>query len=391
MNNFPYNGVPYSQPHFHQSPAKAASQGKAQATCFPAGGQGTPYATVPDAFSSEARCAAVQSWLEQHPSALHLQESVLGPAVQDMQPPDVPQSASLDAFLNKDVSPPRAPTVPDGPHEMNSNEQESRIVPCGASATLPDPPSGLPPRPRLSLTSGVADATNATSDHPDMRSAWDQQTASSSMIARPGQGGMLSKAQAELEIPKIERWLRAVGKARGWDLSLLDDLLAQDLAAVLASDCATTADVSGDTCAAPLSSTRISQMNPRSNPIALQSFVSQFVSHSASTAHQEHETGRAVQPRVPASDSRLPSDLLLPSKPARRGTADTLVHAAHKHLLHRPGPPTAHPHADLLRQSFELLEQRSTLAADPCPYVPVTRARYVLNSPISGVEGSDVR
>ena len=53
-------------------------------------------------------------------------------------------------------------------------------------------------------------------------------------------------------------------------------------------------------------------------------------------------------------------------KGQRRGTADTLVHAARTHLLHRSGPATVHPHARLLRQSFGLLEGR-VAHAEECP------------------------
>eukprot|EP00892_Ulva_mutabilis_P010645 jgi/Ulvmu1/7953/UM004_0186.1 len=124
------------------------------------------------------------------------------------------------------------------------------------------------------------------------------------------------------DVSKVESWLRAVGRARGWDLKLLDDLLAQDLAAVLASDCPQADATPGTRGAAHAPP---APMHTRSNPLALQQFVSEC----------------AGRPR---------------SGQQATGTAATLVTAVHKHLLRRSGTPTAHQHASLLRQSFDLLE-----------------------------------
>lgn len=145
------------------------------------------------------------------------------------------------------------------------------------------------------------------------------------------------------DIRKVESWLQAVGKARGWDLQLLDDLLAQDLAAVLASDGPSAYPAggrspSGQCCEHTAAS---EPMQAWSNPLALQKFVAECA-------------GR------PQSDRRA------------AGTADTLVNAVQKHLLRRSDNRGAHQHADVLRQSFDLLERG---AASSRVYIPASQRR----------------
>lgn len=81
------------------------------------------------------------------------------------------------------------------------------------------------------------------------------------------------------------------------------------------------------------------QMHAWSNPLALQKFVAECAGRP--------QSGRRVC-----------------------GTADTLVSAVQKHLLRRSGAAGAHQHADVLRQSFDLLERG---AARPGAYVPASQ------------------
>lgn len=156
---------------------------------------------------------------------------------------------------------------------------------------------------------------------------------------------------AAADISKVESWLRAVGRARGWDLKLLDDLLAQDLAAVLASDCPRCESSTG---VLEARHTPVAPMHARSNPLALQEFVSECA-------------GR------PRSGGR------------RAGTADTLVTAVHKHLLRRSGTTATHQHADLLRQSFDLLE-RGAASRISDAYKPASLRQDVLLRSTTGIK-----
>jgi hypothetical protein len=81
----------------------------------------------------------------------------------------------------------------------------------------------------------------------------------------------------------------------------------------------------------------------------MQAFVSQF---APSSADQD----------APLRDQEATAASVAFSAGQRRGTADTLVHAARTHLLHRKGPSTVHPNSRLLHQSFELLEGSSKKA-----------------------------
>lgn len=98
----------------------------------------------------------------------------------------------------------------------------------------------------------------------------------------------------------------------------------------------------------------------------------------------------------PEIQARSTSDQAATSVPGkfdrglRRGTADTLVHAARTHLLHRSGPATVHPHAHLLHQSFELLEGRG-VQVEACPsfvnadtrVVPQGSSRFHVGPPLT--------
>lgn len=210
-----------------------------QATFLSEADSRSPYTdvSVPDTVGSESRSAVVHSWLEHHSGSSGMQgPEACDPLLSDDGVSDVPHSASLDTFLQQEVP------LKEKIHSSNMHHMQHHF-------------SGvISPHQRSSLS---------IFDSPQERSTHVGATLEDATAAGP---------QTDTEIPKIERWLRAVGKARGWDLGLLDDLLTQNLAAVLAND--TTIGVQGaedaNCYAHENSQLRISQMNPRSNPIALQ-------------------------------------------------------------------------------------------------------------------------
>ena len=91
----------------------------------------------------------------------------------------------------------------------------------------------------------------------------------------------------------------------------------------------------------------------------LQAFVSQFGLPST----EQHQSERYDASKGDHTATTVPVTF---GRGLQRGTADTLVQAARTHLLHRSGPATAHPHAHLLHQSFELLEGRGA-HVEECP------------------------
>jgi hypothetical protein len=96
----------------------------------------------------------------------------------------------------------------------------------------------------------------------------------------PGTAANNSQNATSTEVARVEDWLRETGMRRGWDLALLDELLSQDLAAVLATP--TRADFPGD-----------EQQQAWSNPIALRSFVQQCALHA-----REQQSGPVNVPTI---------------------------------------------------------------------------------------------
>jgi hypothetical protein len=131
------------------------------------------------------------------------------------------------------------------------------------------------------------------------------------------------------EVARVEEWLRKTGMRRGWDLSLLDELLSQDLAAVLAAPAIS--DCPGQ-----------EQQHTWNNPIALRSFVQQCASHT----RQQQSLGDSAAAPISAPSPGLTGDWETIMRCSGALLTDSLPSADAK----------AHPHRDLLRMSFELLD-----------------------------------
>lgn len=321
----------------------------------------SPYTdiSIPVSSKEESRAAAVQNWIEHHSGVSQLRgpESVQS----ESSSIDARQCASLDAFLHQDASShgqisldrrqgeyhgSRAPHSPYQRRSLSIFDSPQEPSPVGAAAT----------------------------SHVSSASAYQQQGRyqADACVAESA-----ASPATDSDIPKIEKWLRAIGKARGWDLGLLDDLLKQNLAGVLASDTAAEAQDR---------SLRISQMNPRDNPLALQvcssdsSIANRFTLHPVNMVHSftllmqayvtqcdlQHTDQHCQQNHSSTITEQTARRVSGPmNTEQRRGTADTLVHAAWAHLLHRPMPSARHPHANLLQKSFELLERPGTNSQAP--------------------------
>jgi hypothetical protein len=129
------------------------------------------------------------------------------------------------------------------------------------------------------------------------------------------------------DVTQIEEWLRAVGAKRGWQLDLLDGLLQEDLAAVLAAN-------------EPCNAEHLGRQHAYNNPIGLQAFVREC----AGPWPMEHI---------------VPSD----ASPHGQEVLDELMQSAQADgILHCPPNTGRHPNADLLRQSFELLSRSAAIA-----------------------------
>jgi hypothetical protein len=216
--------------------------------------------SAPGTVTPESRSAAVHSWLEHHHLSRHMKGPKTLPSEGELS--DAPNSASLNAFLPQEGHLREQQT--DCVDELCVNHHlESITKHKRRSFSITDfPPEqhtdvdGIPSNHLASCST-----QQCRSHHqPDVATTTQESTASFYL-------------QPENEVPKIEKWLRAVGKARGWDLKLLDDLLTQNLAAVLANDAEPGTQNEGHDAeeeTGPNNLFHIAHMHPRSNPVALQ-------------------------------------------------------------------------------------------------------------------------